>query len=339
MRYPEFLSPTGRVGLVAPSYGCAGPFGAELDLAEQALSSLGHTLVEGPNCRLSQGLGISSTPASCGQELTEGYCAPDTDVLLSCGGGELMCRDLDHVDFDAIYAAKPKWYMGLSDNTNFTFLLTTLCDVASIYGPCAPSFGMTPWHPAIQDAYDLLRGRKLAVSGYEGFQSQMFLPDAAPGTPYGIDRPTRLVTVPHRDVTCSGRLLGGCLDVLVNLSGTQYDKVPQFLEKYREDGILWFLEACDLNVWSICRGLWQLEHTGWFKYVRGFLIGRPLCHGQVQDGMDQYKAVTEILEHYHVPIVMDADLGHLPPSMPLICGSYATMKVRSGKVTVEMELR
>jgi muramoyltetrapeptide carboxypeptidase LdcA involved in peptidoglycan recycling len=59
----------------------------------------------------------------------------------------------------------------------------------------------------------------------------------------------------------------------------------------------------------------------------------------VQDGMDQYKAVTEILEHYHVPIVMDADLGHLPPSMPLICGSYATMKVRSGKVTVEMELR
>jgi muramoyltetrapeptide carboxypeptidase LdcA involved in peptidoglycan recycling len=36
---------------------------------------------------------------------------------------------------------------------------------------------------------------------------------------------------------------------------------------------------------------------------------------------------------------MDADLGHLPPSMPLICGSYATMKVRSGKITVEMELR
>ena len=53
-----------------------------------------------------------------------------------------MCETLDYVDFEKIMQAKPKWYMGFSDNTNFTFLLTTICDVASIYAPCAASFGL-----------------------------------------------------------------------------------------------------------------------------------------------------------------------------------------------------
>lgn len=48
------------------------------------------------------------------------------DVLISCGGGELMCEILPYVDFDRIKAAKPKWYLGYSDNTNFTFYRTRL---------------------------------------------------------------------------------------------------------------------------------------------------------------------------------------------------------------------
>ena len=38
---------------------------------------------------------------------------------------------------------------------------------------------------------------------------------------------------------------------------------------------------------------------------------------------DQYEAVTGILGKYNVPIIMDLDIGHIPPAMPLICGSYA----------------
>ena len=72
------------------------------------------------------------------------------DAIISCGGGELMCEILRYVDFERIAQAKPKWFMGYSDNTNLTFLLTTLCDTAAIYGPCAASFGMKPWHAAIR---------------------------------------------------------------------------------------------------------------------------------------------------------------------------------------------
>ena len=83
-----------------------------------------------------------------------------------------MCEILDYVDWNAIAQAEPKWYMGYSDNTNMTYLLATLCDTASIYGPCAAAFGMEPWHQSLTDAYELLRGKKQTVCGYELWEKE-----------------------------------------------------------------------------------------------------------------------------------------------------------------------
>ena len=69
------------------------------------------------------------------------------------------------------------------------------------------------------------------------------------------------------------------MDCLVNLLGTEFDKVQEFTEKYQDDGIIWFLESCDLNVMSIRRAVWQMKHAGWFSHVKGFLIGRPAVFG------------------------------------------------------------
>ena len=127
------------------------------------------------------------------------------------------------------------------------------------------------------------------------------------------------------------------LDVLTLLLGTKYDKVQAFTERYKEDGIIWFIEACDLNVMGIRRALWQMEQAGWFGHVKGFLIGRPYCNGEEFLGLDQYEAVTGILGKYNVPIIMDLDIGHIPPAMPLICGSYAKVSSVGNDVEVEME--
>ena len=129
------------------------------------------------------------------------------------------------------------------------------------------------------------------------------------------------------------------MDCLVNFLGTGYDNVRAFTERYRDDGILWFLESCDLTVWGIRRATWQMQHAGWFEHVSGFLIGRPLCFGQEMMGLDQYGAVLGLLEQYHVPIVMDVDIGHVHPQMPLICGSFATVTLRGNKLSVKMELK
>lgn len=348
MRYPAFLKENGTIGFVAPSFGCAsGSYRAAFDNGLKKLRERGFQVWLGPNCYKEEGIGISAAPKECGKELTEGYLSAENDCLISCGGGELMCEILEYVDFEAVKQASPKWYMGYSDNTNMTFLLATLCDTASVYGPGAAGFGMEPWHSSLEDALAILMGKKKEIKSYGLWEREKQKDEEHPLLPYNCtekleikafvpDAKGQLRQMPMAQL--SGRLLGGCMDCLVNLTGTCYDKVKEFGERYKKDGILWFLESCDLNVFGIRRAMWQMEQAGWFEHVKGFLIGRPLCHGQEMMGLDQYEAVLPYARRHQVPVIMDADLGHLPPMMPLITGSMANVTAEGNNLTVSMEL-
>ena len=337
MRYPAFLSDGAVIGFPAPSFGCSiEPYRSAFDRAQRVLREKGYRTVCGPNAYACDGTGISSSPERCGREITGMLLSKDTDALISCGGGELMCEILPYTDFERIAAAEPKWLMGYSDNTNLVFLLTTLCDTAAVYGPCAPSFGMEPWHPSLQDALLLLRGEKLETEGYPLYETQPVKDAEHPFEPYACTEPRRIlawkagegILTPGsgKKLAFSGRLVGGCLDILATLCGTEYDRVRDFSGRYRGDGLIWFLEACDLTVFGIRRALWQLKNAGWFDAAKGFLIGRPLAAQQDLMGLDHIRAVTEALEELGLPILLDTDIGHLPPMMPLISGSMADVQ-------------
>ena len=208
---------------------------------------------------------------------------------------------------------------------------------------------MEPWHESLHDAYALLRGQKDTICGYDCWEKEGKKDEEHPLEPYNVTEPRKLHTfLPETyrlketegaAVTMEGRLLGGCMDCLVNLLGTKYDKTTEFAERYKEDGIIWFLEACDLNVMAIRRAIWQMKNAGWFSHVKGFLIGRPLQFGQDLMGLDQYHAVCDLIEELEVPVIMDVDLGHLPPMMPLVCGSYARVEVCGNDIGIKMERR
>lgn len=352
MKYPKFLEKCGTIGFAAPSCGCSTePYRSAFDHAQERFKELGYSVDLGPNCYLDRGIGISNSPQACGEELTEYYCSGKNDILISCGGGEMMCETMEHVDFQKIKNAAPKWYMGYSDNTNMTFLLATICDTASVYGPCAGAFGMEPWHESLSDALDILCGRKETVCGYDLWEKESLKNADNPLAPYHVTEERRqwIFKPDDRGKFCEmkteeglcleGRLLGGCTDCLVNLLGTRFDFAKEFAETYRKDGILWFLESCDLNVMGIRRAVWQMKNAGWFRYVKGFLIGRPLCFGQEFMGLDQYHAVTDLLEEYQVPVLMDLDIGHLSPMMPIVCGSYAKVDAKGNHFEIHYEYR
>ena len=46
-----------------------------------------------------------------------------------------------------------------------------------------------------------------------------------------------------------------------------------------------------------------------------------------------------IIKDLNVPIVADADLGHINPSMPIITGSYAKVQVKNNNIEIAMELK
>lgn len=344
MKYPAFLKENGTIGLVAPSFGCTfEPYKSCMDAAINRFKEMGYTIEEGPNCRKEDGIGISSSPENCGKELTDYYLAADNDMLISCGGGELMCEILDYVDFDAIKASNPKWFLGYSDNTNFTFLLNTICDTASIYGPCVGAFGTQDMHPALVDTIKAFTGKLPEVLGYDSFELESLKDEEHPLAPYNLTEKKELKlfsgeALVNRLPEFSGRITGGCLDCLANLVGTKYDNVKAFNEKYKDDGIIWFIEACDLSVMSIRRALWNLDRAGWFEEAKGFIVGRPLAAWkQEMMGLDQYNAVTGILGKYNVPIIMDADIGHLPPAMPIISGAMVAASVESDNIHIKYD--
>lgn len=340
MRYPEFLPEAGTIGFVAPSFGCAAePYHTAFSNALARFGELGYQTWLGPNCFEEKGIGISNEPRLCAQELNDAYCSDCCDALISCGGGELMCEVVPYLDFERIAGARPKWYMGFSDNTNFTFLSTTVCDTAAIYGPCASAFGMEPWHSSVQDAFDLLCGRKDTFHNYGKWERESLKCEETPLAPYNVTEPTVIRSTEKGGVHLQGRLVGGCMDCLVNLLGTEFDHVEEFQERYKNDGFLWFLEACDLNVMSIRRAVWQMKHAGWFRYVRGFLIGRPLCFGEEAFGIGHREAVTALLKELQVPVILDLDIGHLSPMMPLVSGAFAHVSLESGHFTLQYEYR
>ena len=357
MRYPEPLRDGGTIGFVAPSFGAAiEPYKSAFANALKHFHDMGYQTRLGPNCYASDGIGISTYPKLCGRELMELYTDPETDVLMACGGGELMCEVVPYIDWERIRRSAPKWYLGYSDNTNFTFLSTILADTAAIYGPCAPSFGMEPMHASHLAALGLLKGKN-TVHNYPKWEKESVKDEEHPTIPYNLteeyhqrifvaEQPQReipdpAVRIAMQEVTqaeAEGRLIGGCMDILAMLCGTRFDRVSEFLEQYKEDGFLWFLECCDLNPMSVRRAFFQCKEAGWFKYAKGFLIGRSLHFGEEMMGLDMYTAITGCIGELGVPILMDLDFGHLPPQMPLISGAYAKVHAADNKLTIEQLL-
>ncbi len=358
MRYPEFLKDGGRIGFIAPSFGCAiEPYRSDFEESLERFKKMGYTTVLGPNCFCDEGTGISNTPEKCAEEVNDFFANDKSDVIISCGGGELMCEILPFVDFEKIKATAPKWFMGYSDNTNLTFLLNTLTDTASVYSVCASKF-TNKHHPCVDDAFDILSGKKLSVENYDKWFKEKYgtdgeddTGDKPPVTEVYVNEKTGDVfdVYPYKQfiyngmskaegASVSGRLLGGCMDCLVNLVGTKFDKVSDFSDRYKDDGIIWFLESCDLSVMAIRRALWQMENAGWFRNVKGFLIGRPLRFDDKFGDFDHYDAVLGVLGKYNVPILMDLDVGHQFPQMPIISGARANVTAQSNSIKLQFIL-
>ena len=342
MRYPEFLKENGKIGFIAPSFGIAiEPYITRFAAAKEKFEKMGYCPVTGPNVYKSDGTGKSSSAENCAAEINDFFINDRSDVIFSCGGGETMCEDLAGVDFEAISGAEPKWFMGFSDNTNLTFTLPVLADTAAIYGSCAAAFGRK-WYRDAEDCLDLVCGKKLSFKNYDRWESGS-PEDAGPLDPYNLTMEnSTYVVLPDgkTEAGFSGRMLGGCLDCLQVLCGTKYDKVKEFNRRYASDGVIWFLEACDLNPMEVWRALWQLDSAGWFETAKGFITGRPRLYDFEECcGMTKENAVTDVLGRHGVPIVMDADLGHLPPAMPFISGALADVKAGYRKLEISYRLK
>ena len=72
----------------------------------------------------------------------------------------------------------------------------------------------------------------------------------------------------------SGRLIGGCLEVLAPLAGTPYADVPAYGRAHADEGLLVYLEVCEYGAYDACRLFHGLRYAGWFEHANAVLVGR-----------------------------------------------------------------
>ena len=56
-------------------------------------------------------------------------------------------------------------------------------------------------------------------------------------------------------------------------------------------------------------------------------------------GLDHIRAVTDVLGELQVPILLDTDIGHLPPMIPLISGSMADVSYEVDEDHFKLKMR
>ena len=113
---------------------------------------------------------------------------------------------------------------------------------------------------------------------------------------------------------------------LIDMSG--------FVDRYSDDGIIWYMETYDMDEGRIRKMMRGMSKDGWFDGVSGFVFGRPLFY----KGSDYQSVIEEELKGFDVPVVFDADVGHKGPRMTFINGAVAEFDVRDGSAVVRYDL-
>ena len=89
---------------------------------------------------------------------------------------------------------------------------------------------------------------------------------------------------------------------------------------------------------DITRAIWQLKEAEWFKYIKGVVFGRLTIDKSFYD-ISFNDVLKDAFEEFNVPILYDADLGHIPPRLTLINGALAQIDFFDNKASVKMILK
>lgn len=238
---------------------------------------------------------------------------------------------VDKIDWNKIKEIEPKWFQGYSDNTGISYLLTTLADVACIYGPNVKDYGMKKIYINLENALKIMSGEEITQESFGKCESGEWSERIDPYEEYNLSKNTSWKNLNNEEkIYFKGRSIGGCLNVITDLIGTKYDKTKEYIEKYKNDGIVWFLEACEMSTPQIYLKLWQMKNAGYFKYCKGIIFGRPIMLKEEYD-MSEEEALKTALKDLNVPIIYNADIGHVAPQMPIVSGGILEIECEKGK--------
>lgn len=337
MIYPKFLTNKSKIGVTAPSDGIT----KETDIirinnAIKNLEKEGFTVEETKNVRTSKN-NRSSSPKERAKQLEELFKNKDIDLILSASGGEFLMEMIPFLNYKVI-KENPKWFQGYSDPTWLTYTITTNLDIATIYSNNYKAFGMKKPHKSILNNIDILKGKNITQTSFLKYEKEKRKTETGLEEYNLTEKVNWKIITKENEVKEKGRIIGGCLDVISDIVGTKYDKTKEFIEKYKQDGIIWYLENFSLSAENITRLLWKLKENGYFKYTKLIIFGRNCMYTSIFNKTFE-ETVKESLKDLKIPIIIDVDIGHIAPRITIINGAIANITTKDGKGKISFELK
>ena len=338
MIFPKFIKPGDTIAVTALSRGMEEETErVRFMSAKAALEKRGYNVIFTDNVFTENDrFGRSSSATEKARQFNELVKNPEVTAIYSAGGGDFLAEILPYIDAES-FAEHPKWIQGFSDNTSILYYLATRYDVATAYGANFGDFGMETWDKSVVNGFGVIDGSVRTQTSFDTFQ------DGFGRHETGLEGYREDGRVEWKNVcgekagriTMEGRLLGGCMDVIMNISGTPYDGTKEFIERYKDDGIIWYLESFSIQYEQLMEYFWKMKEMGWFRYTKGIIFGRPLFYNT--EGFDgsplptYEEIIHERLDELNVPIIMDADIGHKGPQFVMINGAMAHIESEGGK--------
>ncbi len=343
MIYPQFPDKDSVIGICAPSAGVGGKADS-FDLSLDVLRSLGFYVYETPSVRTED---YPSAPAEIrADEFNSLFDDDDIDMVMSAAGGDYCMEMLPFIDTELV-RVRPKWFAGYSDPTAIEMYLTTVCDIATIYGVNAGAWDWRPLHEFQYNALMILKGHLPVQHSYDYYCSMGF--DEETGT-YEMDAPVEWVLLrgtgdagiydlhEEYELDVSGRLIGGCIDVIGWIFGSPYEDLKGFTERYKEDGFIWFFDNFELTPMQLMYAMANMKQSGLFDDARAVIFGRTCFTGEATD-MDYLEQLERVFGNMDVPVIWNADIGHTKPSFTVINGSIGHLTFYQGYAELSMELK
>lgn len=325
LQKPPRLKPGDKVATVSLSAGSAGEE-AILWRYRQGRQRLeeqfGLTVVEMPHT-LKGVQYVYDHPEERARDLMAAFADPSIKGIISCIGGEESIRMLPYLDFDLI-GRNPKLFTGYSDST-VTHLICLKAGLSSMYGPCvlmdfAENVAMTPYTvDAIQKAF--FSGEVIGPAEPSKTWTGQFLEwleenkntarTFQPNGPYQLAQGRGKAT---------GRLIGGCLEVLNFVKGTSlFPPVEAF------DGAILFLETSEWQMppWLVEYTLRAFGIMGILERLSGIFWGKPQGEAHHKAYQEKTRKVLAEFGRGDMPVLCNGSFGHNEPHMILPYGALA----------------
>ena len=341
MLKPKHLSPGERAAVVSLSSGLLGEAKCihKFYLAKERMAKdFGLELVAMPNAL--RGIDyLYAHPEARAADLMDAFRDPSIRAVICAIGGDDTIRLLPYVDF-AVLHDNPKIFTGFSDTTTNHFMMYK-AGLMSYYG--ASLMGTFSEYVRI-NAYSLDMLRRTL------FEPQPTL--EIPSAPYWYDDEDEKIWWTEENIgrlkpyhpeeigyelvqgggVAEGPLLGGCVDVFVELLGTTLWPSP---EEWR--GKLLFLETsevdmpCEQLTW-ILRGM---AAQGIFDVIAGILVGKPARRSKYEPYKEVYRKVVGFeAGHPELPILCNVNFGHAEPICVLPIGAMCRLDADDKTITL-----